>query len=39
VVAVTHDEHMFDRADRLIRMEDGKIVSDTRQRAEATGHG
>ena len=29
VVAVTHDEHCFSKADRLIRMEDGKIVSDT----------
>lgn len=31
VVAVTHDEHCFGKADRLIRMEDGKIVSDTIQ--------
>lgn len=29
VVAVTHDEHCFEKCDRLIRMEDGKIVSDT----------
>jgi len=29
VVAVTHDEHCFDKCDRLIRMEDGKIISDT----------
>ena len=32
VVAVTHDEHCFGKCDRLIRMEDGKIVSDTVQR-------
>ena len=31
VVAVTHDEHCFGKADRLIRMADGKIVSDTIQ--------
>lgn len=37
VVAVTHDEHMFDRADRLIRMENGKIVSDIRQVSRAKG--
>lgn len=28
VIAVTHDEHCFDKCDRLIRMEAGKIVSD-----------
>lgn len=28
VVAVTHDEHCFEKCDRLIRMEDGRIVSD-----------
>lgn len=28
VVAVTHDEHCFDKCDRLIRMEYGKITSD-----------
>ena len=33
VVAVTHDEHCFSKADRLIRMEDGKIVSDVMQKA------
>lgn len=33
VVAVTHDEHCFEKCDRLIRMEDGKIVSDTTQPA------
>ncbi|WP_186388322.1 cyclic peptide export ABC transporter [Stappia sp. TSB10P1A] len=30
VIAVTHDEHCFDKCDRLIRMEAGRIVSDTR---------
>jgi putative ATP-binding cassette transporter len=30
VVAVTHDEHCFDKCDRLIRMEGSRIVSDTR---------
>jgi putative ATP-binding cassette transporter len=29
VIAVTHDEHCFGKSDRLIRMEDGKIMSDT----------
>ena len=29
VIAVTHDEQCFGKADRLIRMEDGKIVSDS----------
>lgn len=28
VIAVTHDEHCFDKCDRLIRMEDGNIVLD-----------
>jgi putative ATP-binding cassette transporter len=31
VIAVTHDEHCFDKCDRLIRMEAGRIVSDTRR--------
>ena len=31
VVAVTHDEHCFDKCDRLIRMSDGRIVSDEMQ--------
>ena len=31
VVAVTHDEHCFGKSDRLIRMEDGVIVSDSTQ--------
>ncbi len=31
VVAVTHDEHCFDKADRLIRMADGQIIADTIQ--------
>ncbi len=29
LIAVTHDEHCFDKSDRLIRMEDGKIISDS----------
>ncbi len=29
VIAVTHDEHCFHKSDRLIRMKDGKIESDT----------
>ena len=38
VIAVTHDEHCFGKSERLIRMEDGKIVSDTIQdRPAATG--
>ncbi len=35
VVAVTHDEHCFGKADRLIRMEDGKIVADIVQKPGA----
>ena len=31
VIAVTHDEHRFDKCDRLIRMEAGRILADTRQ--------
>lgn len=30
VIAVTHDEHCFDKCDRLIRMEQGRILADTR---------
>ncbi|MDJ0824377.1 MAG: cyclic peptide export ABC transporter [Rhodobacter sp.] len=33
VIAVTHDEHCFGKSDRLIRMEDGKVVSDEVQAA------
>ncbi|WP_306028970.1 cyclic peptide export ABC transporter [Stappia sp. MMSF_3263] len=36
VIAVTHDEHCFDKCDRLIRMEAGRIVSDTRQHRAAS---
>lgn len=32
VIAVTHDEHCFGKSDRLIRMEDGQIVSDVLNR-------
>lgn len=35
VIAVTHDEHRFDQCDRLIRMEAGRIVSDTRKTGAA----
>ena len=31
VVAVTHDEHCFGKADRLIRVEDGRIAMDAIQ--------
>ncbi|MER2537552.1 MAG: ATP-binding cassette domain-containing protein [Rhizobiaceae bacterium] len=30
VLVVTHDEHRFHQCDRLIRMETGRVVSDTR---------
>ncbi|MDF0600038.1 cyclic peptide export ABC transporter [Psychromarinibacter sp. C21-152] len=37
LIAVTHDEHCFGKSDRLIRMEDGRIVSDKLNRpAEAS---
>lgn len=32
VVAVSHDDRYFDRADRVLAMENGRIVSDTRRR-------
>jgi len=35
VIAVTHDEPAFGKCDRLIRMADGKIVSDTQLAAGA----
>lgn len=31
IVAVTHDEHCFSKCDRLVRMEYGRIVSDSMQ--------
>ena len=31
LIIVTHDERIAERADRIIRIEDGKIVSDTRK--------
>lgn len=37
VVAVTHDEHCFDKADRLIRVEDGQIVDPLGQDQDLTG--
>ena len=30
VLVITHDEHYFDRADRVIQLREGKIVSDER---------
>jgi len=33
VVAITHDDHYFGLADRIIRFEEGKIVEDVRPRA------
>jgi len=35
VIAVTHDDRYFDRADRVIKMEDGQVVEDIRN----PGHG
>lgn len=35
VIAVTHDEHCFEKCDRLIKMEAGRIVADTRPRQMA----
>ena len=35
VVAVTHDEHCFGKADRLIKVEDGRIASDEVQNVAA----
>ncbi len=35
VIAVTHDEGSFGKCDRLIRMEDGKVVSDRLTAPEA----
>jgi len=31
VIVVSHDDHYFDAADRVIRFEEGKVISDTRQ--------
>jgi putative ATP-binding cassette transporter len=39
VIAVTHDEHCFDKCDRLIRMEQGRIVSDIRMNGGARASG
>ncbi|WP_281349279.1 ATP-binding cassette domain-containing protein [Parvibaculum sedimenti] len=38
VIVVTHDEKVFDRFDRIVRLRDGRLEDDgTRARAEATG--
>lgn len=37
VIVVTHDEHRFEQCDRLIRMEAGRIVSETRMTAARGG--
>ena len=37
VIAVTHDDHYFDAADRRIHMEEGRIVEDRRNGAKAEG--
>jgi len=29
-IVITHDDRYFDRADRVVRMEDGKVISDHR---------
>ncbi|ELK50524.1 ABC transporter ATP-binding protein [Haloferax sp. BAB-2207] len=28
VVVATHDEHVIERADRVVRLRDGRVVSD-----------
>lgn len=37
VIVVTHDEHRFEQCDRLIKMEAGRIVSETRMPAASRG--
>ena len=37
VIAVTHDDHYFDAADRRIHMEEGRIVEDRRNGTHAEG--
>lgn len=34
VIAVTHDDRFFDRADRVIEMEEGRVVADRRRQPE-----
>jgi putative ABC transport system ATP-binding protein len=33
VVCVTHDNRIFSLADRIVRIEDGKILAENRERA------
>jgi putative ATP-binding cassette transporter len=35
VIAVTHDDHQFGKCDRLIKMENGHIVSDQRMSSDS----
>lgn len=37
VIVVTHDEHRFEQCDRLIKMEAGRIVSETRMPSGSRG--
>ena len=37
IIAVTHDDHYFDAADRLIHMEEGRIVHDRRNGVRGEG--
>ena len=36
VLVVTHDNRIFDFADRIVEMDDGRVVGDERQRPERT---
>lgn len=41
VILITHDNEIAEQADRVIKIRDGRIVSDTRRvtQAEGGGHG